>query len=182
MNISSGAGILKGVRTILLPLKKLNNFLIRILQACCLFFVVVFTLIVFFQVLARNYLAISVPWTDEIALIFFVWSVFLGAAIGLRKRSHYMVDLFPKSWVRLNAFFDFFSSVLVIGIVLVLFWGGSIFAHMGLKRNFSSIIVSQAWLFISMPLAAGCMILFSIENIAGDFTRFRNSLRGGTVE
>ena len=161
------------------PLKKLNDFLIRILQACCLFLVVVFTFVVCFQVLARNYLEISVPWTDEIALIFFVWSVFLGAAIGLRKRIHFLVDLFPSSWIKLNSFFDLFSSILVIGIVLVFFWGGSIFTHMGLKRNFSSIIVSQAWLFISMPLAAGCMILFSIENIAGDFTRFRNSFRGG---
>ncbi|NLB83815.1 MAG: TRAP transporter small permease [Synergistaceae bacterium] len=163
-------------------LKRINDFLIRILLAFCLFLVVVFTLVVFFQVLARNYLVISVPWTDEIALIFFVWSVFLGAAIGLRKRTHYMVDLFPKSWIRLNAFFDLFSSVLVIGMVFVFLWGGSIFAHMGLKRNFSSIIFSQAWLFVSMPLASACMILFSIENIAEDFTRFRNSLRGGTVE
>ena len=160
-------------------LKKLNDFLCSVLQSCSLVLVLVFTLVVLFQVIARNYLLISVPWTDEVALIFFVWSVFLGAAVGLRKRIHFLVDLFPRSWIRLNAFFDFFSSILVLGIVSVLLWGGSIFFHMGLRRNFSSIIVSQAWLFISMPISAACMVLFSIENIVVDFSRFKSSLRGG---
>ena len=160
-------------------LKKLNDFLCSVLQRCCLILVVIFTLVVLFQVLARNYLLISVPWTDEVALIFFVWSVFLGAAVGLRKRIHFLVDLFPRSWIRLNAFFDFFSSILVLGIVSVLLWGGSIFFHMGLRRNFSSIIVSQAWLFVSMPISAACMVLFSFENIVSDFRKLSNSLRGG---
>jgi TRAP-type C4-dicarboxylate transport system permease small subunit len=159
-------------------LKKINDILCGVLETCCLVLCVIFTLVVLFQVLSRNYLLISVPWTDEVALIFFVWSVFLGAALGVRKRTHFLVELFPRSWVRLNSFLDLVSDFLVLGMVAVLLWGGAIFARMGLRRNFSSIIVTQMYLFVSMPIAAFCMLLFSIENLAGDLGRFRKILRG----
>jgi TRAP-type C4-dicarboxylate transport system permease small subunit len=160
-------------------LKKTNDILCGVLKVCCLVLCVIFTLVVLFQVLSRNYLLISVPWTDEVALIFFVWSVFLGAALGVRKRSHFLVELFPKSCVRLNSFLDVVSGFLVLGMVGVLLWGGAIFARMGLRRNFSSIIITQMYLFVSMPIAAFCMLLFSIENLAGDLSRFRKALKGG---
>jgi TRAP-type C4-dicarboxylate transport system permease small subunit len=159
-------------------LKKTNDLLCGLLKACCLVLCVVFTLVVLFQVLSRNYLLISVPWTDEIALIFFVWSVFLGAALGVRKRTHFLVELFPKSCVRLNAFLDLTSDLLVLGMAAVFLWGGALFAQMGLRRNFSSIIVTQTYLFISMPIAAFCMLLFSVENLAGDLGRFKKALSG----
>lgn len=160
-------------------LRRLNDFLCFVLTKCCLVLLLIFTGVVIFQVLARNYILISVPWTDEVALILFVWSVFLGAAVALRKRMHYIVDLFPPSWKRTNSFLDLLSSFLVLGVVLVLTYGGGVFTHMGLMRRFSSILVTQSWLFVSMPVAGVCMLLFSIENIAGDFTRFKNALRKG---
>ena len=158
-------------------LRKLNDFLCFALTKICLIMVLLFTCVVIFQVLARNYILVSVPWTDEVALILFVWSVFLGAAVALRKRMHYLVDLFPPSCRRTNSFLDLFASFLVLGVVLIFLYGGSVFAHMGLARRFSSILVTQSWLFVSMPVAAACMLLFSVENIANDFTAFRNALR-----
>ena len=158
-------------------LRKLNDFLCFALTKICLIMVLLFTCVVIFQVLARNYILVSVPWTDEVALILFVWSVFLGAAVALRKRMHYLVDLFPPSCRRTNSFLDLFASFLVLGVVLIFLYGGSVFAHMGLARRFSSILVTQSWLFVSMPVAAACMLLFSVENIANDFTTFRNALR-----
>lgn len=160
-------------------LRKLNDFLCFVLTKICLVMVLLFTCVVIFQVLARNYILVSVPWTDEVALILFVWSVFLGAAVALRKRMHYIVDLFPPSCKKTNSFLDLLSSFLVLGVVLVLLYGGSVFAHMGLMRRFSSIMVTQSWLFVSMPVAAFCMLLFSVENIAKDFARFKNALRKG---
>ncbi|MDR1978678.1 MAG: TRAP transporter small permease subunit [Synergistaceae bacterium] len=159
-------------------LKKINDVLCAVLKVCCLFLVAVFTLVVLFQVLARNYLLISVPWTDEVALIFFVWSVFLGAALGLRRRMHFLVELFPRSCVCLNSFLDVVSDFLVLGVVGVLLWGGAIFSWMGLRRKFSSILVTQAYLFVSMPATAFCMLLFSVENLSGDLRRLKQLLFG----
>ena len=58
-------------------LRKLNDFLCFVLTKVCLVMVLLFTCVVIFQVLARNYILVSVPWTDEVALILFVFSVAL---------------------------------------------------------------------------------------------------------
>ena len=154
-------------------LKKLNDFLCECLRAMCLVLVSIFSCIVIFQVLARNYLLISVPWTDEMAVIFFVWSVMAGAAIGVRKRVHYLVDIFPASYVRVNAVLDMAANILVFLAIIVLFHGGVVYFKMGMSRNFNSVIITMAWLFISLPISAGCMFLFMLENFLGDVKRIK---------
>jgi TRAP-type C4-dicarboxylate transport system permease small subunit len=160
-------------------LKTLNDLLCAVLRVCCLVLVVSFSCCVFFQVLARNYIKISVPWTDEMALVLFVWSVFLGAAVGLRERSHFLVDILPKSMLRANSGLDLFASFMVLFIVVILLIGGITFTRMGLRRNFNSIVIKQAWLFVSMPVSAFCMILFSIENIITDIGKVKSAARKG---
>lgn len=150
-----------------------------VLRAMCLVLVSIFTCLVIFQVLARNYLRISVPWTDEMALIFFVWSVMLGAAVGVRKRVHYLVDLFSASWVRLNVVMDIIANILIVIVILVLLWGGVIYFQMGLSRNFNSIIFTMSWLFISLPISAVCMLFFTAENIISDLGRLKKAFSKG---
>jgi TRAP-type C4-dicarboxylate transport system permease small subunit len=161
------------------PLKKFNDFLCAVLRAACLVLVSVFSCLVIFQVLARNYLLISVPWTDEVAIIFFIWSVMLGAAVGVRKRIHYLVDLFPASYVRVNTVLDLVAGLLMFFIIAVLLWGGVIYFKMGLSRNFNSVIITMAWLFICLPVSAVCMLLFSVENFLADINKLRTACGKG---
>jgi TRAP-type C4-dicarboxylate transport system permease small subunit len=164
------------------PLKKLNDFLCMVLRAMSLALVSVFTCLVIFQVLARNYIKISVPWTDEAAIIFFIWAVMTGTALGVRSRTHYLVDIFPSSYIRVNAVMDMAATILVFFIICVLFWGGIIYFKMGLSRNFSSIIITMGWLFISLPVSAGCMILFTIENFITDIGRLKKAFSKGGAQ
>lgn len=162
-------------------LRSINNAIVSLLKALCLGMVLVYTGVVVFQVLARNYFLISVPWTDEVALILFVWTVFLGAAVAVRQKVHFIVDLFSADRIRLNTFLDVIAGFFVLGMVLVLFYGGILFMPMGLSKTFSSIRVSQGWLYISMPVASGCMLLFTVENMVNDLRKLRRVLRGETA-
>ncbi|MDR1786465.1 MAG: TRAP transporter small permease [Spirochaetaceae bacterium] len=149
-------------------LKKINDFLSNLAFYLCSVLMAVYTLLVFLQVLSRNVIRISVPWCDEMALVFFGWSVFLGASIGLHKKTHYVIDFFPRSLVRMNRVMDLAADFFALVIIVLMLWAGSIFTKMGLRRAFSSIIVPQAWLFVCMPISAAFMVLFSIENIVTD--------------
>ncbi len=51
------------------------------------------------QVLFRYVLKIPVPWTEELARILFILSMFLGIAIAIREREHIVVNFLFK---RLN--------------------------------------------------------------------------------
>jgi TRAP-type C4-dicarboxylate transport system permease small subunit len=153
-----------------------------VLRALGLVLVSLFTCIVIFQVLARNYLKISAPWTDEASVIFFIWAVMVGSAVGVRTRVHYLVDLFPASYVRVNAVLDLIAGVLVFGIIIVLFWGGTIYFQMGFSRNFDSIIITMAWLFISLPISTACMFLFTLENFITDIGRVKKAFAKGGAQ
>src|SRR5688572_4792528 len=37
----------------------------------------------------------SYIWTEEMARFFFIWSIMLGAMVGIREGTHFVVDLFP---------------------------------------------------------------------------------------
>ena len=53
------------------------------------------TVTVFMQVLIRFVFKIPLPWTEEVARISFVYSVYLGAILGMRDRAHINVDIAP---------------------------------------------------------------------------------------
>jgi TRAP-type C4-dicarboxylate transport system permease small subunit len=56
------------------------------------------------QVLFRYVLRISVPWTEELARMLFIVTMFLGIAIAIRENEHIVVDfLFKKMNKRMQA-------------------------------------------------------------------------------
>jgi TRAP-type transport system small permease protein len=61
-------------------------------------------LIVFYQFFTRYMLNDSAAWTEEIARYFLIGTVFIGAAVGVRKNNHIQVDYFyrvlPKRLMR----------------------------------------------------------------------------------
>ena len=83
-----------------------------------------FVAVVFLQVISRNFLKVSMDWTSEVALLTFVWSVMSGAAVALSMRRHYMVDLIPVRYVKLNKGVLILSDLLVMALILSLIRGG----------------------------------------------------------
>ena len=57
------------------------------------FLLAVTVVLSFVQVIARYVLQVSTPWTEEVARLVFVWAVFMGAAVGVKRNIHTRVDL-----------------------------------------------------------------------------------------
>ena len=49
-----------------------------------------------FQILCRFVLSISVPWTEEVSRLVFIWLAYLGAAIGMREGTLIVIDTLPQ--------------------------------------------------------------------------------------
>src|SRR5215210_3084685 len=47
------------------------------------------------QIVCRFVLSISVPWTEEVSRLLFIWLAFLGAAIGVREGTMIVIDTMP---------------------------------------------------------------------------------------
>lgn len=134
----------------------------------------IFIATIFYQVLARNWLAISVGWTDEIALMCFVWSVFLGAAVAVRRRVHYVVEIMPDAWVNSTNALRLFGALACIPVIYVLVFNGYILTGMGWRRVSVALRLPLAWIFMSIPISGVAMALFLIEVILDDIRRLRS--------
>jgi TRAP-type transport system small permease protein len=111
-------------------------------------------------VLARNWLMISVGWTDEVALMCFVWSVFLGAAVAVRRRAHY-VDRHPARELRQrDQRLRLFGALACLPVIYVLLVHGYTFSDMGWRRFSVSLQLPLAYIFAAIPISAVAMILF----------------------
>jgi TRAP-type C4-dicarboxylate transport system permease small subunit len=151
----------------------INNVLEKVLAFIAGSLFAVFILTVLYQVVARNYLKISVSWTDEVAMACFIWSVFIGAAVALRKRKHYVVDAFPPRFVMIQRILRLFGSLACLPVIYVLVVHGNVLVDMGWNRRSVALGTPMAYIFAAMPVAGIAMLLFSIETIRDDIMMLR---------
>ena len=60
--------------------------------------VVVMTGLVFFQVTNRYIIGSSIPWTEEVSRIIFIWITYIGAYIALKTKAHISIETFVKNY------------------------------------------------------------------------------------
>jgi TRAP-type C4-dicarboxylate transport system permease small subunit len=96
--------------------KILANFWEAILAAC----VVVLCVGVFMQVLLRYAIKVSFPAIEEIVSISFIYTIFLGAAVGMKRMEHLNIDFLLK---RVSPGFQHVLRLVVaVGTALFLFF------------------------------------------------------------
>ncbi|RUR31730.1 TRAP transporter small permease [Vreelandella nanhaiensis] len=149
-------------------MRKINDVIEKILLVLAGSLFAAFILTVLYQVVARNYLKISVSWTDEVAMACFIWAVFIGAAVALRKRKHYVIDIFPPQFVVTQRILRLFGSVACLPLIYVLVVHGNVLVDMGWNRRSVALGTPMAYIFAALPVAGVAMVLFSIETILDD--------------
>jgi TRAP-type transport system small permease protein len=99
-------------------------------------------------------------WTEEMARFLFVWTIMIGAMLGVRESSHFEVDLWPRVSVRVEAAVKIVSRLAVLAIALVFVWSGIEFTRFGWNR-ISELAELPLWLIhIAWPLTGFTWIVF----------------------
>ncbi|HTU02279.1 MAG TPA: TRAP transporter small permease [Candidatus Sulfotelmatobacter sp.] len=122
----------------------------------------------FLQVVARYVLEVSTPWSEEIARLAFVWAVFLGAAIGIRRDLHTRVDfLFVRLPDRLAAVVLAGMDLLLAGMACVMVGYGMLLV-VSTRLDFStSLGYPRNWFYLPVPVSGALMLLFLAPKLAG---------------
>jgi TRAP-type C4-dicarboxylate transport system permease small subunit len=139
----------------------------RILDGVAALLLAATVLLSFVQVIARYVLLISTPWTEELARLFFVWAVFLGAAIGVKRNLHTRVDfLFVRLRPRVAALLLAGMDLLLAGMaVVMLVYGGQLV--LSTRADFTtSLGYPRNWFYIPVPLSGIMMLWYLLPNVA----------------
>ncbi len=116
-------------------------------------------------------------WTEEMARLLFVWMIMIGAMIGVREGSHFVVDVWPSATGRLAAALDLFSSLCVLVFALVFVWFGIEFTRFGWNR-ISELAELPLWMIhVAWPLAGITWLVFLGEHVVDRWRVLTGSAR-----
>jgi TRAP-type C4-dicarboxylate transport system permease small subunit len=127
------------------------------------------------QVFSRFVINVPSIWTEEIGRYSFINMVLLGAAVGVKRNSHFgvtfLTDMMHGKFK--DYYLRFFVNVLILICALVLCWYGAVFTvRFGLNRVSPTFLTPMAYAFVILPISGALMTCFALYNIVwGDYSR-----------
>ena len=104
-------------------------------------------------------------WTEEMARFLFVWTIMIGAMIGVRESTHFEVDLWPRLSARAEAAIKLVARLGVLVVAIVFVWAGIKFTGFGWYR-ISELAELPLWLIhIAWPIAGATWLIFLGEQM-----------------
>ena len=157
--------------------RRITYYYSRLLSALLVLTVGALVLPVSLQIFSRfTALIPHYIWTEEMARLMLVWTVMLGAMIGVREGAHFTVDVFPRLNARANAALELVVGVFILLFAVVFLWWGWEFTEFAWYRV-SELAELPLWLIhVAWPLAGASWILFMGERMANDLKTLRDGV------
>jgi TRAP-type C4-dicarboxylate transport system permease small subunit len=142
----------------------MKKFLNRFVEDVCFFLVILLATVVFFQVFNRFILKAPLAWTEELAMLLFQWVVFLGAAVGVKRMSHFGIDLVvEKLPEKARRRVEIITPLSIAAIALTLIIEGIQLLKLTQFQGYTTMPFSHAWATAAMPISGVLMILYLIQ-------------------
>jgi TRAP-type C4-dicarboxylate transport system permease small subunit len=140
------------------------------------------TAVVSLQVFTRFVVHAPVIWSEEAARFLFFWVVLLGAAMSVKDRRHFVIDVTggrTSGGPTLRFLLDVVPDVCVLAFSLLLFVEGVGYTEVGLFRTASNSRVNMALVYAAIPTFAALSVIYAAANLLVDWAAFRQG-RGPT--
>jgi TRAP-type C4-dicarboxylate transport system permease small subunit len=145
-------------------LKKISDFLSKVIGACLFVAMIVLVSITLWQVTCRFILYIPVQWSEEVVRLAFVWLIFLGSAMACKEGTHLVLDVIgehfgPKNKSRLQ------TMVLVAMLVIeaLIFYASAQYVLRSIGKTLVTLPIPSNFMYMSGPISVALMFFFTIE-------------------
>ena len=110
----------------------------------------------------------SYIWTEEMARFFFIWSIMLGAMLGIREGTHFVVDLWPSMSARPQAALRLVAAGFVLLFAATFLWWGIDFTRFAFNRISELAELPLWYIHLAWPLAGATWLVFLGERMWDD--------------
>lgn len=132
-------------------------------------FITMFAILVA-QIVFRQIFNSPLVWSEELAILLFVYVGMLGVSIGIKYRQHVFIDfLYNKfSGKGLKIANTFIQTIVFIALVAMIQIGYKLFLR---KKMFQLIAlkISAGWMYVALPLIATLMLIRFIQVLREDY-------------
>ncbi len=110
----------------------------------------------------------SYIWTEEMARFLFIWTIMIGAMIGVRESTHFEVDVWPRLPRRGEALVRMLGRLGVLVAALVFVSAGIEFTKFAWHR-ISELAELPLWLIhVAWPVTGATWLIFLGEHLVDD--------------
>lgn len=144
----------------------------RLLEYFVSTLMILMTVIVLMQIIFREFFNISIFWTFEVSSFMFTWIIFLGAAIGFMRKSHFSISLIVEKFSpKIIKFFDNFVIIVVtIFLLVVIKYGWDLMISTRYQIS-PSLRIPMSIIYSVIPFGSSIMLLY--------FWIYRKNKKGG---
>ena len=107
-------------------------------------------------------------WTEEMARFMFIWTIMIGAIIGVRESAHFDCDVWPEVSMRVDACGRLLGRFGVLVMAFVFIWAGIEFTKFAWKRTSELGDLPLWWIHVAWPVAGVSWVIFLGEQMLDD--------------
>ena len=146
--------------------KKLLYFFDNIESYICRTLLAVFVVLLFAQILSREFVGYAFSWSEELATYMFVWFVFFGASYAAKMSAHnrvtFQLKFLPPQGVRIvEGIADLFWLAFNVYFVYLSF--NFVFFKMNLFWKSQTLGVPMKYIYLILPIAFTLMTIRIIQ-------------------
>lgn len=152
------------------PLRKANEWLATGLGA--LFLLIL--LLVNAQIIFRFVLEISVPWTEDVSRLLFIFLIYLGAAVAFHQRSMITINSIPSFLPATERPLRAVASLLVFLTAAFLFYASIPMVRSSWNTTLPTVDwISNGWAYVAFSVSFGLMLVHSLAEFVALLMRRR---------
>jgi TRAP-type C4-dicarboxylate transport system permease small subunit len=144
----------------------MRNIFVRLDEILTAVLLVALVIIVALQVIFRYLLYQPMSWTEEAGRYVFIWICLLGAAVGVKHRKHFGIDVMLK---KISP--DYAKRLLIIidglGLIFcgVLTWTGGFLVTVTMGQISPGINLPMSVPYLAVPIGGGLMTLYFLKHL-----------------
>ena len=110
----------------------------------------------------------SYIWTEEMARFMFIWTIMIGAMIGVRESTHFEVDLLPRMAARGEAVARLLGRLGVLVAACIFVMAGIEFTRFAWRRTSELAELPLWYIHVAWPVTGVTWLVFLGELVLSD--------------
>ncbi|MGE5577056.1 MAG: TRAP transporter small permease [Syntrophothermus sp.] len=164
-------------------LMKLSHYLVKAVEVILGLLVLFIFVLIFGNVIARYVFQQSIVWSEEVTRFLFIWAVFLGSSVGVKRGAHFHVNLLASSLpVSARKFFDYLIAFVVFSFSLVIISQGGKLSAVTMLQTSPVLGIPMGYIYVALPTTGLLNIFFLMTNFAQQRQEERQKAQSGVKQ
>lgn len=138
----------------------------RSVEAITITMLITMVIVVAAQVFWRYVLSSSLGWSEELSRFLFIWIIFLGTEIALRKKAHIALDSLEQMLKGISKLLlSILIDIIIIIFAIIVFISGIELTQSTINQPSAALSLPMSWVYVVIPVSMGLIIMNTLYSI-----------------